>query len=662
MERPVLLFRENWHEFASGYLWRDNTARGEYMTGMVPANPGGWYHASSVISGAPDEAHSPFRIQRRGRHARLMKDHATPPVGTAVVLTRGPEPWQDYEVCVRVRFSGSLPVGVVARYQTARDFLAAVFEGGAFKLVRMNEGVPWVLAARPARVERQPVTLRLRVAGSRLAAQAGRLRLEASDATLDHGGVGLWAEGVAEFGPLVVWTSEAEARRLTRFHRAASRRLVRMRRAYPAMEQVAEVPVHGHAIGRQLRLADVDGDGRMELIFGVPGVWRGRHWTYRILSKLSVLTLDGQVLWERGTWPQEAEPVTLDLPFQSADRGEGPEIVAAFGPQLQILDGRTGCVRRERVTPAPPRMEPWWDELSQYWGDGHGDDVPHMLPDSIRLCNLTGRHPWGDLLIKDRYHCAWALDGRTLRVLWSHRCNTGHYPFTCDLEGCGRDMVVLGYSRLDHRGRLLGRLALGDHPDASFAYLDAWGVRRILHPCGEAGLVDERSDGKVVELHLGHVQHLSVADFDLSRPGLERIVVTFHGSEGALMLLDEQDRVLRQIERYGAGAVGQPVNWTGDGRELIAFSPRLGDGGLWNEHFDLVVPFPSGPRPARYLEVQDVLGWGVDQLLVWDEERLYVYAPSVRPRSRRLRYAPVRPWPNLSNYQVNFSIPRWKPQ
>jgi hypothetical protein len=159
---------------------------------------------------------------------------------------------------------------------------------------------------------------------------------------------------------------------------------------------------------------------------------------------------------------------------------------------------------------------------------------------------------------------------------------------------------------------------------------------------------------------MGHVQHLSVANFDPARPGLERIVTTFHGNEGIVTLLDEQNRIVRQTERYAAGAVCQPVNWTGSGHELIAFSPRHGDGGLWNEHFELVAPFPDDRRPGKYMDVHDALGLGVDQVIVWDEERLHVYGPAARPPAARRRYAPVRSWPNLSNYQVNYSLPCWR--
>ena len=653
------LFTETWVNFPVGPLRRENSARGEYMTGLLADNPGGWYHGGKALKGNPDGTHSPFSIARSGGRVYLVKTGDTPPWGVSLVLTPGPRPWRDYSVYAKLAVRGNGPVGLVARYRSSRDFYAALFEGGLFKLLRMAEGVTTELASASFPPPRKPVAVSLSVQGDTLTAKAGRTTLSATDGHLASGGIGLWAEGRAAFGPVTVHASANEVRRLKRENLNATRRLRNLQGAFAPMRLLAEVDVRGHACGRQLRFADLDHDGRDELLFAVPTTHKGTNWPYQTLARLSAMTLDGRVLWERGGFEGNSGAITCDLPVQAADRGRGMEIVAAFTDSLEILDPRNGKTRRSTRTPEPPRMESYWDEISAYWGAGHGDDLTRLIPDCLRLCNLTGRHPFGDLIIKDRYHCAWGLDGRSLKPLWLHRCNTGHYPYTCDLDGTGRDLVILGYSRLDHTGKLVGRLFLGDHPDACFAYRDRHGIRRILHPAGEAGLIDERDDGKVEELHLGHVQHLSVANFDPTRPGLERVVVMFHGAEGIIALLDEQHRVLRKTERYAAGAICQPVNWTGDGRELIGFSPRHGDGGLWNEHFDLVVPFPETPRPGKYMEVHDVLGLGVDQIVVWDEERLHVYGPAILPRTKRRRYAPVRSWPNTSNYQVNFSLPQW---
>jgi hypothetical protein len=655
----VTLFQENWSKFPAGPIWRDNTARGEYMAMVVPENPNGWYHNASAGK-SKDRDHSAFVVRQTaaGRVVEMHKDlHAW---GPSVVLTPGPMPWQDYTATAEITVKDARPIGLVARYQTNRDHYAALFESGMFKLVRVLEGTMTVLASAPFKPGRKPMRVTLRVEGAQIAAQVEKVKLAADDGCITWGGIGLWANGAAAFGKVTVKAGQAEVRRQQKAQRDDAARVLGKREKFPAMELVAEVDVRGHAIGRQIRFADLDGDGRCEFLFAVPTSHDGRKWRYNKLARLSALNLEGRVLWQRGKIQPDSIDITADLPVQAGDRGNGVEVVAAFGSSLEILDPLTGRTKKKAPTPVPPKMEPYWDEINMYWGDGHGDDVPRLLPDSIRLCNFTGRHPYGDMLIKDRYHNAWAIDGRSLKVLWHHRCNTGHYPYTADLNGDGKDEVLLGYSRVDSQGKLLGRLYLGDHPDACFSYVDSLGQRHNLHPCGEAGFIDEYSDGRLGEVHLGHVQHISLGNFAPDRPDLERVVVTYHGNQGIIALLDMDDRILRKAERYAAGAVCQPVNWTGDGRELIAFSPRHGDGGLWDEHFDLVVPFPNDARPGKYMEVHDVMGWGIDQLVVWDENRLHVYAPTVRPKGKGKRYAPIRPEPNLSNYQVNYSLPKWE--
>ena len=653
------MLKEDWSSLPTGSLHRDNTARGEYMAMTVPSNPGGWYHNANAGAGA-DQDHSPFvvRSRRGGRTVGLPR--GTKPWGPPVVLTCGQRPWRNFKVTAVVAVQDVLPVGVVARYRTNRDFYAAVFESGVFKLLRMLEGTPTVLDSARMSPPKSPIVVTVWVEGSRLTAQTGKVTLTARDGCIASGGIGLWANGPGAFGPVTVKTTQTEAARVARQEGRRLARVARKRRALPQMALVAEIDVRGHAVGRQIRFADLDGDGRAEVLFAVPTWHNGRKWRYGKIARLSALNLDGDVLWERGRIRPDSTDLTADLPFQVAERGRGMEVVAALGASLEVLDPLTGKTRRKVPTPRPPKMEPYWDEINMYWGDGHGDDVPRLIPDSMRLCNFTGRAPYGDLFLKDRYHNVWALDGKSFKVLWHHRCNTGHYPYACDINGDGLDEVLLGYSRVDSKGNLIGRLYLGDHPDGCFSYVDCHGLRHNLHPCGEAGFVDEREDGRIVELHLGHVQHLSIANFIPERPGLERIIVTYHGNEGIIVMMDAGNRLLRKLERYAAGAVCQPVNWTGDGRELIAFSPRHGDGGLWDEHFDLVMPFPNDDRPGKYMEVHDVFGWGFDQIIVWDEQRLHVYAPKVRPRKRPKRYDPARPGPNFSNYQVNFSLPRWR--
>jgi len=60
------------------------------------------------------------------------------------------------------------------------------------------------------------------------------------------------------------------------------------------------------------------------------------------------------------------------------------------------------------------------------------------------------------------------------------------------------------------------------------------------------------------------------------------------------------------------------------------------------------------------MEAHDILGLGVDQIIVWDRERLDIYAPETIPNQKGKKYSPLRPFPNMSNYQVNYSLPRWE--
>ena len=655
------LFKEDWSAFKLGNLHRDMSARGEYMTMVVPDNPGGWYTNAGpkgpAMKNKGDKNHSPVNIKKtkKGRIVEMPgRTHEY-----CVVLTTGEKNWKDFEVTTEAYIKDILPLGVVARYKTNRDFYAAIFESGVFKLVRMLEGSVTILASSGWNKKDKSAKISLKVEGNKLTAKAGKVKLEAEDGTIVSGGTGLWMNGPAQFGPVTVKSSAKEISRIEKEQKKQITVIARKQKQYPSMELVAEVNIKGHSIGRQIRFADLNGDGRDDILFAVPTYHKGKKWQYNKIGMLTALNMDGDVLWKKGKFPKDATDITADLPFQAADRGKGMEVVASFGWNLETIDPLTGKTIKKIKTPKAPKMEDYWDEINMYFGDGHGDDIPNLIPDSIRFCNFRGKHKYGDFYIKDRYHNLWAMNGETLKPLWHHAANSGHHPFTCDLTGDGKDDVLHGYSRLDSKGNLIGRLFLSDHPDGCFSYVDANGFRRNVHPCGEAGLVEEYDDWRVMELHFGHVQHLSIANFIQDRPDLERLIVTYHGNEGIIVMLDTDGRVIRKQEHYGSGAICQPTNWTGDGKELIAFSAKHDIGGLWDENFDLVVPFPDNNRPGKYMEIQDVLGLGVDQVVVWDEEKLHVYAPNSVKKSKK-KYAPVRQHPNSSNYQVNYSLPEWK--
>jgi len=658
-----ILLREDWRSFPLGFLAADETARGEYMCRVVPDSPNGWYQPGRELNIRPpaNPDQSFWRVRRSGRGRAVEQPLVTP--GECLLLTTGERPWRDLGVKAELKCSGERASGLVARYFTSRDFYAMVMEAGRLKLLRRLEGVYTSLADCPAPPAPAAAAGRsaweLRCEGERITARlGGRIVLEARDGAITSGGVGILGNAPIVVGEITVRGPVSEARREVAEARRAAASLKRSRRGVPKAELVAEIDLRGRSCGRQLRFADLDGDGRDEVIVAVPAPFPKRKRSYWQIGLLSALGLDGRVLWERGRLPEALPHIASDLPVQAAPRGGKMEVVAALGHELHLIDPVTGRTRRKVSLPRVPRQLPYQES----YNSAVQDDTVRVVADSLRLCNASGRGPHDDILVKDRHHNAWVLDGRTLRPRWHYRCNTGHFCYTADLDGDGRDEFFLGYARLDHRGRRRWSVHLADHPDGTFAYIDHEGGYHVMHAAGDVGLVDDVEFRGYREVPLGHVQHLSVANFCPERPGLERLVVTYWNGPGIIVLLDGENRALRKVERVGAGAVCQPVNWTGDGRELIAFSPRIGDGGLWNEHFELMVPLPGTDRPELCMEVHDVLGLGVDQLVIWDDERLQVYAPDRLSRRGSKRYRPRRPAPNWSNYQVNFSLPHWEPR
>ncbi len=74
------------------------------------------------------------------------------------------------------------------------------------------------------------------------------------------------------------------------------------------------------------------------------------------ISCLTAVNFDGKVLWQSGRPNTRNRLLTNDTPFQIHDiDGDGKnEVVLVRDFQLQILDGRTGSVRRSVWMPKMP--------------------------------------------------------------------------------------------------------------------------------------------------------------------------------------------------------------------------------------------------------------------------------------------------------------------
>jgi len=359
-------------------------------------------------------------------------------------------------------------------------------------------------------------------------------------------------------------------------------------------------------------LGDLTGDGRMELLFAQGDDIDARHTPHQVTS-LTAIDLDGEVVWQVGDVDPEGGSHGADYPVQIWDfDGDGRnEVVTVMNDELHVVDGATGEIMRQAALPAP---------------EAHDCIVP---------ANLTGGDHRGDLLVKDRYSQVWALDAE-FETLWTHEGNTGHFPWTYDFDGDGRDEVMAGYSFLDSDGTELWTTRdLDEHADCIWvADVDGDGREEVV--IGEGGVYAYDPDSGE-ELWRNRdpreVQHVAPGNYrrdseGLQVAGLDRIVRGGRETTGqdGIFLVDSEGEIVCEEDRDPGGwlTIIEPMARWDDGGLDYVLAYRRGGGTnptLYDGHLDPVVTFPVD----GHLVHGDLLGTGSEQVVIIDEGTAHVF-------------------------------------
>jgi rhamnogalacturonan endolyase len=368
------------------------------------------------------------------------------------------------------------------------------------------------------------------------------------------------------------------------------------------------------------------------------------------ISCLTAVTLDGKVLWQIGRPDPRNGLLTNDTPFQIHDiDGDGRnEVVLVRDFKLQILDGATGKVKQWVWMPKAPA----------------GKDRPYELVsgDSIAFLNLSGDKNRHEMLVKDRYQHFWVFNNR-LELLWQGEEQTGHFPYPMDVNG--RDQVAIGYSLWSHDGKLIWSqgTTLKDHADGVMIGNlsgDPKAPPRMYASGSDEGFLMFDADGKILkQVRVGHNQSPAVGKFRPDLAGLQYISVNFWKNPGIVTLFDWDGNMLAQEEPIHTGSPMLPVNWRGDGQEFVLLSGNPNEGGMIDGELRRVVMFPDDGHPDLAANVLDLTGDQRDEIVLWDQGRVWIYTQD-RPFQGDRIYAPLRnPDYNESNYRTNVSLPNW---
>ncbi|MDR0609714.1 MAG: hypothetical protein LBG58_06360 [Planctomycetaceae bacterium] len=240
------------------------------------------------------------------------------------------------------------------------------------------------------------------------------------------------------------------------------------------------IPLKNEKSFQYIAFADLDGDGKLDYVIKSPnsnidpyiGYWKASSGTFL----LQAYNADGQFLWEKdlgwgieqGIWYSPYIVADLDgdgcaeVAVKTAPQDVDPRNITgrvySGAEYLSILDGKTG---KERT-----KID---------WAERNGLGYNLSCRNQLCVAYLDGKTPSIIVLRgtysrmvaiayqfqNDKLKELWRFDNRWQRELWGQGAHTTH---ALDLDGDGRDEVILGSTVLDDDGTVLWCTKLG-HPD-----------------------------------------------------------------------------------------------------------------------------------------------------------------------------------------------------
>jgi hypothetical protein len=635
---------------------------------------------SALQPGALTEASHPFKLPNETSFRVIERgtgkyiESVGGGHGSDRMLMTGDPLWRDYRVRAVVTPlsfdeagpSGGL-CGIVARYASSQNYISLVLDrDGHVKLLHRNGNTFEVLDSKQTEYcLGQSLTLTLRVEGDLIRGTAGpysgatQVEGRAFSGGDIGGAMGLIADVPARFGPFTIECSQAEAARIADATSKTAANNATKRKAVPKMRLERTIPLHGLVNGPNLRIADINGDGKPEIILAQSSPSVASAYSITRLTCLSVLDLDGKLLWQAGVADPKAPRIHDDLPFQAHDLfGDGGiVVVCAIGYDIQIRDGKSGKLLFSASTPETATIGSDFKEVASSYGKSWGDETLNMDVSWLGFCNTQGNSGAREIILKDDHHHLAVLDAG-LQTLFRHRGNHGHVPWIGDLDGDGRAEIFAGYSLLNGDGKHVWSAAIGPYPRA-VTVLDplnpGGNQKRVFFASGAAGLFAfntgrlPKPEDALIPSGRVPASRLSIAKFRADLPGIQLATVS---DTGTFALYDASGKQLWVREFFSPSNLGLPVNWTGRGEEFLLTSTGLIDG-----RGDALVEFPA-PLTAPWADTSSVLSSdGRDSILTWDEQTLNVYVPDNAPLSGDA-YKPLRPGnENSSVHRARVSLP-----
>lgn len=665
--KHVVLSNEDFQDFPIGEFPydKDHTAMGEYQYVVANGYHGNW--VDMVCNSSYNGTGPTWLItERDGRHfMESMRIEKNRPHRMFPTLETGKHQWKDYEVSVSVRrLSQKGMAGLVFSMNHSIDTLVFYLDGKdkAAVAYRHKEEVQVLKEVSFPHGCDQEYRLKVDCDGriAKVYVDDQELFRVEDDLVARGGKVGITADCPSRFADFKVCVSEKTKQEIDVAELAVKETETEEMKKHPKMKLWKKIDLKNFGTSRQIRFGHLTGTDEWYVVLAQMQKRVSRD-AYGFISCLTAIDLEGNVLWQLGEPSDKTEElgkVSADMAFQVYDiDGDGrDEVIVGWDFEIRILDGRTGNIKKSAKTPFSD------DDDADLIG------VPYQTyaferinPDGIRICNFRGKERPADILIKDRYCRIYALD-EDLNVMWKFKSptNTGHCPLPIDIDGDGKDELLVGYKLLDSDGQMLWSYPISeDHTDEIVAGKWMSGEDEGHFACvsGTEGFFIGDFYGNIVARDMiGHAQRVSIANYCPEREGREIVVTNYWGHQGVIFLYDCYGNQIWEMENEMNGNILAPVNWDGDGTELILTNADAKKGGLLNGRGVRAVEFPDDGHPVLCCESLDLTGDERNELVVWDYHSMYIYTQDDCPKEQT--YHPVQfPIYNASNYRGEYSYP-----